>query len=164
MTVPNVKARLPHCCQLSQPSPHPKYIMPSDRRALLHQQVLTVTTYFLHFIGIAATLYQQANYWQQPYHTSALSGEAWVNELIHGHPDHIFNELGMRLHVFMSFCAHLQLICGFTTSRNGVKVEEQAAIFLYACVTGLSVRHLGERFQRSNETISKYVLSLSSQL
>ena len=133
--------------------------MPSDRRALLHQQVLTATTYFLHFIGIAATLYQQASYWQQPYHTSALSGEAWVNELIHGHPDRIFNELGMQLHVFMSFCAHLQLICGFTTSRNGVKVEEQAAIFLYACVTGLSVRHLGERFQRSNETISKYVLS-----
>ncbi|KAJ3738765.1 hypothetical protein EV360DRAFT_21138, partial [Lentinula raphanica] len=24
------------------------------------------------------------------------------------------------------------------------------------CVTGLSVRHLGERFQRSNETISRY--------
>ncbi|KAJ3727452.1 hypothetical protein C8R42DRAFT_550407, partial [Lentinula raphanica] len=24
------------------------------------------------------------------------------------------------------------------------------------CVTGLSVRHVGERFQRSNETISKY--------
>ncbi|KAH9172558.1 hypothetical protein EDB89DRAFT_1835298, partial [Lactarius sanguifluus] len=24
------------------------------------------------------------------------------------------------------------------------------------CVTGLSVQHLGERFQRSNETISKY--------
>ncbi|KAJ3818047.1 hypothetical protein F5878DRAFT_506433, partial [Lentinula raphanica] len=24
------------------------------------------------------------------------------------------------------------------------------------CVTGLSVRHVGERFQRSNETISRY--------
>ncbi|KAJ6472096.1 hypothetical protein C8R45DRAFT_757208, partial [Mycena sanguinolenta] len=24
------------------------------------------------------------------------------------------------------------------------------------CVTGLSIRHLGERFQHSNETISKY--------
>jgi hypothetical protein len=58
----------------------------------------------------------------------------------------------------MSFCAHLQLICGFTTSQNGVTVEEQAAIFLYACVTGLSVRHPGERFQCLNETISKYVL------
>ena len=70
--------------------------MPSDNeRALLQQWVLTATAYFLHLIGIAATLYQQANYWQQPYHTSALSGAAWVNELIHGHPDHIFNELWM---------------------------------------------------------------------
>ncbi|KAJ7054234.1 hypothetical protein C8F01DRAFT_969788, partial [Mycena amicta] len=24
------------------------------------------------------------------------------------------------------------------------------------CVTGLSIRHVGERFQRSNETISRY--------
>ncbi|KAF8164400.1 hypothetical protein BJ912DRAFT_801121, partial [Pholiota molesta] len=24
------------------------------------------------------------------------------------------------------------------------------------CVTGLSIRHVGERFQRSNETVSKY--------
>jgi hypothetical protein len=126
-----------------------------DERAVTQQRVLTVTAYFLHIIGIAATLYQQANYWQQPYHTSSLSGAAWVNELIHGHPDRIFNELGMRLHVFTMFCANLQLFCGFTMSRNGVTVEEQAAIFLYACVTGLSVRHLGERFQRSNETISK---------
>jgi hypothetical protein len=106
-------------------------------------------------IGIAATLYQSSSYWQQRYHTSALSSEAWVNELIHGHPDRIFNELGMRLHVFTAFCANLQLLCGFTMSRKGVTVEEQAAIFLYACVTGLSIRHLGERFQRSNETISK---------
>ena len=132
--------------------------MPSNNeRALLQQRVLTATAYFIHLIGISATLYQQVNYWQQPYHTSALSGAAWVNELIHGHPDCIFNELGMRLYMFMSFCAQLQLICGFTTSRNGVTVEEQAAIFLYACVTGLSVWHLGERFQCSKETISMYV-------
>lgn len=130
--------------------------MPSDNeRGALQRRVLTATAYFIQMIGVAATLYQQASYWQQPYHTSALSGSAWVNELIHGHPDRIFNELGMRLHVFTAFCANLQLLCGFTVSRKGVTVEEQAAIFLYACVTGLSIRHLGERFQRSNETISK---------
>ncbi|KAF8062591.1 hypothetical protein FPV67DRAFT_1394380, partial [Lyophyllum atratum] len=78
----------------------------------------------------AAILYTEPNYWKQPYHTSALSGQAWVEELIHGHPDRIFSELGM-LHVFTAFCANLTLYCGFETSRNGVKVEEQAAIFLY---------------------------------
>ena len=39
-----------------------------------------------------------------------------------------------------------------------LKLEEQLAIFLYGSVTGLSVRHLGEHFQRSNDTIAKWVL------
>lgn len=34
-----------------------------------------------------------------PYHTSALSGIAWVHELLNGHPDRIKNELGVRKHV-----------------------------------------------------------------
>jgi hypothetical protein len=130
------------------------FIMPDDRNTL-HQRVLVATASFLHMVGIAATLYQEPNYWKQPYHTSALTGEAWVNELIHGHPNRIFTELGMHLHVFLAFVATLQLRGGLTTSRHGVTVEEQAAIFLYTCVTGLSIRHVGERFQRSNETISK---------
>ena len=36
-------------------------------------------------------------------------------------------------------------------------VEEQLAIFLYTSVTGLSLRHVSERFQRANETTSWYV-------
>jgi transposase len=39
-----------------------------------------------------------------------------------------------------------------------VTLEEQLAIFLYTSVTGLSIRHVGERFQRANGTISKCVL------
>ncbi|KAF4616740.1 hypothetical protein D9613_008850 [Agrocybe pediades] len=120
------------------------------------QHALLATTYFLHLVGVAAVLYSNPNYWKQPLHTSALSGQAWVNELIHGHPDRIFMALGMRLHVFTAFCANLTLLGGVTISRHGVTVEEQAAIFLYTCVTGLSIRHVAERFQRSNETISKY--------
>lgn len=61
----------------------------------------------------------------------------------------------MRLHVFLALVANLQL-CGLTDSRD-VTLQEQVAIFLYTCVTGLSIQHVGERFQHSNETISKYV-------
>ncbi|KAF9524879.1 hypothetical protein CPB83DRAFT_752081, partial [Crepidotus variabilis] len=86
---------------------------------------------FVHLIGIAAVLYSQPGYFSQPYHTSALTGAAWVNELIHGHPDCIFCQLGMHLHVFISFCAALELLGGITISRHGITVEEQAAIFLY---------------------------------
>ena len=50
----------------------------------------------------------------------------WVNELIHGHPNCIFGELGMQLHVFTAFYANLALICEIETSRHGVTVEEQA--------------------------------------
>jgi hypothetical protein len=42
-----------------------------------------------------------------------------------------------------------------------ISLEEQLAIFLYTLVTGLSVRHVGERFQHSNETISKYIKFIS---
>ncbi|KIK24570.1 hypothetical protein PISMIDRAFT_645831 [Pisolithus microcarpus 441] len=37
-----------------------------------------------------------------------------------------------------------------------VTLEEQLSIFLYTCVTGLTSRHVAERFQHSNNTISHY--------
>lgn len=89
-----------------------------------------------------------------PYHTSALSGEAWIYELMTGHPDRIRHNLGVTLEVFEALVQILQQN-GIHRSRNGISVEEQLGIFLYACVTGLSTRHLGERFQRSPDTISR---------
>jgi hypothetical protein len=88
-----------------------------------------------------------------PYHTSTLSGANWVVELLQGHPERIRCELGVHQHVFQFLISYLQTI-GVQHSR-GVFLEEQLAIFLYRCVTGLSVRHVAERFQRSNDTVSK---------
>ena len=34
-------------------------------------------------------------------------------------------------------------------------IKEQLSVFLYICVTGLPLRHVGEHFQRSNDTLSK---------
>jgi hypothetical protein len=50
---------------------------------------------------------------------------------------------------------------GLQDTRN-ITLEEHLAIFLYTCVTGLSIRHVGERFQHANATISKYVLDIYS--
>ena len=36
-----------------------------------------------------------------------------------------------------------------------VTLHEQLAIFLYTCVTGLTIRHVGEQFQHANVTISQ---------
>lgn len=88
-----------------------------------------------------------------PYHTSALSGEAWVLELMTGHPERIRCELGVSIDVFHALVTHLREI-GIDRSKY-VSIEEQLSIFLYMVVTGLTIRHVGERFQRSNETISK---------
>jgi hypothetical protein len=102
--------------------------------------------------------YIQQYYNKQPYHTSILRGHDWVQELLLGHPQRIRTELGMHKHVFLALIDQLHAM-GHTHSKF-ITLEEQLAIFLYASVTGLSVRHLGERFQRSNETISKYFLNL----
>lgn len=90
----------------------------------------------------------------EPYHTSILSGRMWVDELLEGHPDRIYCELGVRKEVFRELVRVLHAF-GITDSRY-VTLEEQLAIFLYMSVTGLTTRHTGERFQRSNDTISKY--------
>ena len=86
------------------------------------------------------------------YHTSALTGLAWVHELLNGHPQRIMTELSVRRHVFLALYDELQRE-GLSDTKH-IALEEQLAVFLYACTTGLSVRHVGERFQHSNETIS----------
>ncbi|KAF8834554.1 hypothetical protein BDN67DRAFT_876599, partial [Paxillus ammoniavirescens] len=54
------------------------------------------------------------------------------------------------------------------TNSKFVSLEEQVAIFLYTCVTGLTLRNVGEQFQRSSDTISHYfqkiLVILSTQL
>ena len=58
------------------------------------------------------------------------------------------------LYVFVTLVIELWGM-GHGDSRHGITLEEQLAIFLYMCVTGLSVQHTGEHFQRSNETIAR---------
>ncbi|RDB30577.1 hypothetical protein Hypma_006985 [Hypsizygus marmoreus] len=115
---------------------------------------MAAALYMFQTVSFAVMLYASQWYWKQPYHTSALSGAEWVKELIWGHPDRIRTELGMRVHVFLALVAELRR-CGLSDSRY-LSLEEQTAIFLYTCVTGLSIRHVGERFQHANETISTY--------
>jgi hypothetical protein len=113
-------------------------------------------------LAAATVVYASPLYNKTPYHNSALSGADWVRELIDGHPECIRCELGVHKHVFHALIAYLQNI-GCSHSRH-VTLEEQLAIFLYKCVTGLSIQHVGECFQRSNDTISRYVILLDRQI
>ena len=130
---------------------------PHVESALSHwnrrQWIIRYAALIISIIISATANILQSMYVREPYHTSALSGEAWVLELLCGHPNRIRTELGMSVKVFSSLVQDLRDI-GYQNSRN-VSLEEQLAIFLYMSVTGLTIRHVGERFQRSNETISR---------
>jgi hypothetical protein len=121
----------------------------------IQEQILRFVAYFINVLIPACIQIIQQRYVKQPYHTSVLTGQGWVDELVHGHPLRIRTELGVSREVFHALISKLREM-GHVASKH-VKLEEQLAIFLYACVTGLPVRHLGERFQRSNDTISKYI-------
>ncbi|KIO01850.1 hypothetical protein M404DRAFT_28360 [Pisolithus tinctorius Marx 270] len=76
-----------------------------------------------------------------PYHTSILTGKLAVHK-------HIFDILLWELQQH-----------GIGPSKH-VTLEEQLAIFLYTSVTNLSIRHVGEHFQRLNGTISNLWIAL----
>ena len=105
---------------------------------------------FLSIILTATAAILQSLETREPYHTSILTGEGWVLELL---ADRICCELGVSHDIFAALISALREQ-GHSNSKY-VSLEEQLAIFLYASVTGLTIRHLGERFQRSNETISR---------
>ena len=89
----------------------------------------------------------------EPYHTSILSGQMWVEELLEGHPDHIYCKLGVQKEIFLEL-VHTLHNFGITGSKH-ISLEEQLSIFLYMSMTGLTIHHTGKCFQCSNDTISK---------
>ena len=93
------------------------------------------------------------HYLHMPYHTSSLSGEDWVQELLTRHPWCIQNELSLDWGTFLILIKALQ-VAGLQSSHH-VSIEEQLVIFLYTTVTGMSSIHVGECFQWSWDTITK---------
>ena len=92
---------------------------------------------------------------EESYYTSAFTGKAWVKDLLGGRPERIRCQLGVPRHVFIALASELRSMGHHSTKQ--VSLEEQIAIFLYTCVTGLSIRHVAERFQWPCDVISRYV-------
>ena len=134
-----------------------------DHRHLhLKYMKLIAATTVANIVTTAAIICTEPLYNKIPYHDSALTGAAWVRELLNGHPECIHNELGVHKNVFNTLIKELEL-AGYVSSKH-VYLGEQLAIFLYTCVTGLSLCHVCERFQHSGETVSKYVPIIQSHL
>ena len=94
-----------------------------------------------------------------PMHTSLLTGQKWLSELLDGHPTRFREQLGMAKHAFYRLSFELQAYSGLVASKF-VSADEKLATFLHFVRTGCSSRMLQERFQRSAETIHKYVKSI----
>src|ERR1700685_4252986 len=122
---------------------------------LAMRQLYQYITLFISILLTALTgiLNEESTRTREPYHTSILTGEGWGMELLEGHHNRIRCELGVSRDVFLELIEELRWL-GHGNSKY-VSLEEQLAIFLYMSVTGLPIRHVGDRFQRSNETISK---------
>ena len=157
-------------CAQAQASPHTLCLMVRMRssqsssqveqpihraHAELHQRVIATVT---AIVTVATALAAIEETWNrlnpEPYHTSVLSGHQWVQELLEGHRDRMKNSLGTSAGVFRRLEQELVHLGGLAPRRY-IDTTEQLAIFLYQAVTNCSVRQAGERFQRSNETISR---------
>lgn len=109
--------------------------------------------------GYVVSQYSGSLYSKSRMHTSILTGEARMKELLTGHPITFYNSFGMSIHVFKLLLSKLRQYTSFRSSRY-VSDIEQLGIFLWICRKGASVRDTMYIFQHSPDTISKYVLSL----
>ncbi|KAF7377355.1 putative transposase [Mycena sanguinolenta] len=110
----------------------------------------------LQYIVLGVGLYVFPQYCKEDMHTSALSGRAWLNELLVGHPKRIYIALGMRRHVFLALVLQIRALGYMESQQSRLNLDESLAIFLYTCVTGLAIDHVAERFQHSHTTISEH--------
>jgi hypothetical protein len=89
----NTKLKLiPHTCMTSSALLHNP-----ERRKKLALALL----WLIDLIGQATQLYLEPYYNKENYHTSSLTGAAWLQELIRGHLDRVYHESEMRKHVFL---------------------------------------------------------------
>jgi phosphotransferase system glucose/maltose/N-acetylglucosamine-specific IIC component len=124
---------------------------PQDRM----RWVASIIAALVQYIVLGMMMHVAPQYNKEDLHTSALSGHAWLNELLVGHPDRIYIALGMHRHVFLALVFQIHALGYMEAQTARIRLDESLAIFLYTCVTGLAIDHVAERFQHSHTTISQ---------
>jgi hypothetical protein len=115
------------------------------------QRLLVLATVLISFIAISNA---DAHLFNIPYHTLALTGLAWVNELLESPNSHrLEDNLGVNSSTFLGLLENLVRSTGFHDDRD-MLVEEKLAIFLWWARTNMPYVHIAECFQRSQSTIS----------
>lgn len=140
--------------------------MPPRPQSIIQRRRQRNTVVFLLLSAVTVVIddhFRRNHKIPRPMHTSVLTGLAWLDELLHGHPQRFKNQLGMAQHVFHKLSGLLQLDFGLSNSKF-VTADEQLAIFLYYIRSGCGNRTLQERFQRSGDTISRSAVFAPYQL
>src|ERR1700722_9954702 len=75
-------------------------------------------------VGAAAAAAGYASRFDKiPVHTSKLSGQEWMEELLNGHDERFYNEMGMHKHVFQQLLKVLAKLGGLKDSKYISAVE-----------------------------------------
>ncbi|KAJ7079003.1 hypothetical protein C8R44DRAFT_722943 [Mycena epipterygia] len=116
----------------------------------------------VQLIAVLCWLYSSSWYWAQPYHTSKPTGQQWIEEVMCGHPEGIYNELRVHVHVFVMLLFELRGL-GYSDSKFG-SLEEQLAIFLYICHTLVSASNARMKPLRNSfvKWFSPFLVALST--
>jgi len=141
---------IPCCTTLTSPWMKSPSSHSNQTRRRLQQYVAL----FLSIILSAATNCCWESYiTREPNHTSILTGEGWVMELLAGHPEHIHCELGV--HHSCLWSPHLGPSGDGTWQLKmlGFHLKTGYAIFLVCICDSLTIRHIGGAFSEVNETI-----------
>ncbi|KAK3195369.1 hypothetical protein Dsin_026679 [Dipteronia sinensis] len=94
--------------------------------------------------------YQNRN--KMPCYTCGLTGYAFIQELINGHPDRMYNMFRMDTPVFLNLCQTLEQSQLLEDDKH-VTLIEAVVICLYILSHGAVMRVVAERFQWSKDTI-----------
>ncbi|KAJ7127516.1 hypothetical protein C8R43DRAFT_897321 [Mycena crocata] len=119
--------------------------------------VVTIVASLVQYIVYGVMVHVAPQFLKEDLHTSALSGQAWLNELLVCHPDRIYIAMGMHHHVFLALVLQIRTLGYMEAQQPRIELDESLAIFSYTCVTGLAIYHVAERFQHSHTTISQCV-------
>jgi hypothetical protein len=108
-------------------------------------------------VTMAAIANADEQLFKEEYHTSALTGRAWVQEHLDSpNPQKMRDTFGVSRFVFLKtlekLCEHSTL-----TDRRSIDIEEMLACFLYFARTNMPFRILADRFNCSSETVSKCI-------
>ncbi|KAJ7112143.1 hypothetical protein C8R44DRAFT_577980, partial [Mycena epipterygia] len=85
----------------------------------------------VQYITLSVALQVYPQYYKTELHTSALSGRAWLKELLTGNPDRIYIALGMCRHVFLALVLQIQAMGYLESQQARIELNKSLAIFLY---------------------------------